>query len=143
MTDEQLKELNEYVFDIDDKPKTHTLKCLDNEKRPIQLQMRVTIVPISAADSDKANKEAYALTGQRNKLSEEEWQAKYLANWIKLQFKEKIQKLENIVFKINGKPKLINDPIELYHIKDSKALEIINEIKSLFNDDFKGEEKKN
>jgi hypothetical protein len=132
--EEELAELETYVFDIDDEPRVHILKCYNNEERPVEKQMKVTIEPLSAKESNRVTKEVYAMTGQQNKMSDAEYQGKFGVNWTLINFKYRVKKIENIYFKIDGKVKEITNPEELYNIKDNKALKIVTEIQSYIND---------
>ncbi|MCP4336470.1 MAG: hypothetical protein GY679_01305 [Mycoplasma sp.] len=134
-----------YIFDISDEPVVFTLESFSNKERPVEAQMRITMKPLSAKDVDAINRKVFAEVGQRNKMNEDEWQAKYMTVWLKYNFKEKIEGLENIYFKINGHPKQITDPNELYCLKDNKATTIVTEIKNLMSaqDSIEEEEEKN
>jgi len=144
--DVDIEGLNSYIFDINDEPTIYTLECYDNKKRPVEKQMRVSIEPLSAKESNEITKEAYAATGQRNKMSEEEWTGKYSTHFTRINFAKKIKTIENIYFRDKeGVTKEITDPLELWTLKDKKASTIVTEIQALMNsqDEVSEEEEKN
>jgi ParB-like chromosome segregation protein Spo0J len=131
---EEIKDVFEdYVFDIDLDDQVHILKCFNNESRPEDKQMKITLQLLSCKQKDSITRKAARKALHNNKLSQEKADELYFDLLLEYTFTEKVKKIENIFFKINGKVKEIKKADELYKMQHSTANIIVTEIKDIMN----------
>lgn len=135
MEEEKVLVEDNFYLDMNDERETFVFTAFGNKSRPVDKQMKAYLKPFSGKDlaliSVKVIKDIndYKKENPKTELSFNNLYSYFSQKW---EFAYRIEKLENIKFKVDGKIIEITDPMELYAYENTRATMLCSELQIHF-----------
>jgi hypothetical protein len=135
MEEEKVLVEDNFYLDLNDEREVFVFKSFGNRTRPEEKQMKAYLKPFSGKDlsliSVKVIKDIndYKKDNPNTDLSFSNLYSYFSQKW---EFAYRIEKLENIKFKVDGKIIEITDPLELYSYENTRATMLCSELQIHF-----------